>query len=172
MGTVLDQACVGAIAGLVATGPMTAFMKGVHATLPPDEQTPIPPREITERATAMAGVRQELSDGERLGLSVAAHFAFGATTGAVYGPLAHHFRLPPVAGGIAYGLGVWATSYLGWLPAAGLYRSPGREPAGRHFMIFGAHVVWGAVLGVLTDQLSGEDKESPAASPRRSNVRR
>src|SRR5688572_23810450 len=102
MPSILEEAGVGAVAGLVATGPMTAFMKAVHVNLPPDEQSPVPPREITERATAMAGVRHDLSDEQRLGLSVAAHVAFGAATGALYGPLARGFRLPPVASGIAF----------------------------------------------------------------------
>ena len=168
MQSILDQAGAGAVAGLLATGPMTAFMKAVHVNLPADERSPVPPREITERATEMAGVRQDLSDNERFALSVAGHFAFGATTGAVYGPLARHFQLPPVAGGIAYGLAVWASSYLGWLPATGLYRSPGREPKRRHAMMIGAHVVWGAVLGVLTEQLLGNSAgDRPARRERR-----
>jgi len=167
MQSILEQAGAGAVAGCLATGPITAFMKAVHVNLPPDLRSPIPPREITERATQMAGVRQDLSDGQRLGLSIAAHWAFGAATGAMYAPLARHFHLPPLAGGIVFGLGVWASSYLGWLPAAGLYRSPSREPAGRHAMMVGAHVVWGAVLGILTEHLLEDDADDEPGRPGR-----
>ena len=97
-------------------------------------------------------------------------------TGAAYAPLAQHFRLPPVAGGIAYGLGVWASSYLGWLPATGLYRSPGREPKRRHAMMIGAHAVWGAVLGVLTDLMlddaAQEHSRAQSVAPRKNGLSR
>ena len=128
---------------------MTWFMKAVHAVLPPREQDPLPPRQITERVTEEVAVKEQLSEEERRRLSVAAHYAFGATAGALYAPLARTLRLPAVLGGVTYGLGVWASSYLGWLPKAGLYRRPQHEPAGRQAMMIGAHVVWGAALGML-----------------------
>jgi uncharacterized membrane protein YagU involved in acid resistance len=156
MPSTLQQACQGALAGFAATGPMTAFMAGVHASLPRHEQSGLPPREITERVTAKAGVHQELSEGEHQGLTAVAHFTFGSSVGALYGPLAHHFRPSPILGGVAYGLAVWAIHYLGLLPAAGLYRSPTREPARRHGMMIGAHVVWGAVLGLIVDSFLDE----------------
>ena len=71
-----------------------------------------------------------MDEEHRQGLAAAAHFAFGGTAGAVYGLLAPHLPLHPVLNGVAFGLGVWASSYLGWLPATGLYRSALDEPAG------------------------------------------
>jgi len=52
---------------------------------------------------------------------------------------------------VGYGLVVWAGSYLGLLPAVGLHRPATREPAGRNGMMIGAHVVFGAVLGLLAE---------------------
>lgn len=157
MSRFVDDLCTGAVAGFTATTPMTLAMDLLHTTLPRDEQDPLPPRHVTERATAKAGVRPALSDDQRHDLTMLAHFGFGTTAGALYGPLARRLNLPPVAGGIAYGLGVWACSYLGWLPAVGLYRPPHREPAGRHAVTIAGHVVWGASLGLMTALLNQND---------------
>jgi hypothetical protein len=62
-------------------------------------------------------------------------------------------------------MGVWASSYLGWLPAAGLHPPAQREAAGRTAMTVGAHVVWGAVLGLLTDQLAGRPDSRDGRRP-------
>jgi uncharacterized membrane protein YagU involved in acid resistance len=163
MASILQQACEGALAGFAATGPMSVFMAAAHEALPARQQTGLPPRQITDRALAKADLHDDVSETERQGITAAAHFAYGSATGAVYGLLAHALRPPPVLGGVAYGLAVWAGSYLGLLPATGLYRSATREPAGRNLMMIGAHVVWGAVLGLLADGLLENDSESPAS---------
>ena len=155
MASAIRDGCAGAAAGLVATAPMTAVMDGIRRVLPWHEQDPIPPRQITARAADAAGVGHVLTEGEKDAAAAAAHFAFGASAGAVYGLLAPHLPVGPVAGGVGYGLAVWAGSYLGWLPATGLYKQPEHEPAGRHASIVLSHVVWGATLGLLHAALAG-----------------
>lgn len=76
--------------------------------------------------------------------------AKGALTGvgAAYG-VAAALR-PALAGpatGVAAGLAVWAGSYLGWLPAAGLHPSPGRDRPGRPAAMVASHAAFGAALG-------------------------
>src|SRR5688500_8224890 len=134
---------------------MTAAMEGLRRVLPRGEQDPIPPRQITERAAAAAGVAGEMTDGQKDAATAVAHLAFGAGTGALYGLLAPLLPGGPVARGVGYGLTVWAGSYLGWLPAAGLYKRPEDEPAGRHAKMVLSHVVWGACLGLLHHQFAG-----------------
>ena len=144
--------CAGSVAGFAATGPMTLLMEALHVGLPREERDPQPPRQIVDRAAHAAGA-DDLSEGERQGLALVSHFGYGASAGALYGALAPSLPLPPVAGGVAYGLAVWAAGYLGWLPAAGLYRSALREPARRNALLIAAHVLWGASLGLATDEL-------------------
>ena len=155
------DAAAGALAGLVATGPMTAVMELLHRALPPAERRPLPPRRVTMRAADAAGVGEELSEEQRVGATTAAHLAFGTAAGAVYGGLvARHLPLGPAANGVAYGLAVWASHYLGILPALDLYPPPSREPAGRTAANVAAHVAWGLVLGLVTDQLVGSDSRA------------
>lgn len=144
----------GLISGLCATAPMTLAMIAVHRMLPPDEQYALPPYKVTMEAGEKAGVEDALDDEEaRIGATLISHFAFGAGAGAFYPLFRTVAPLDAMPSGVAHGLVVWGANYLGLLPAAGLYRSPQREPLGRHAMMIAAHVVWGAALGLLYKNL-------------------
>jgi hypothetical protein len=167
MPDLLTRAAAGAAAGFAATGPMTLVMAGVREALPEDEQHSLPPRIVTERAAQAGGVAHRLDEPEKKAATTATHFGFGAAAGAVYGAVAPDLPFDPVLNGVAWGVGVWASSYLGWLPAAGLHPPAHRESAGRNAMNIGAHVVWGAILGLLTDQLAGGKPSSDGRQVRR-----
>jgi len=143
----------GAVAGLVATAPMTASMTVMHQLLPEQEQYPLPPSEITAELTEEAGVASQLNETEHFELTMVNHFAYGAATGALYGPLAQSLPFHPALRGIGYGLVVWTVSYLGLLPALGILRPATEHPARRNILMILAHVVWGSVVGVLVDAL-------------------
>ena len=149
---------LGALAGLAATGPMSVVMKLMHEQLPAHEQYPLPPRAVTMEVAERAGVREELDEGEREAATWASHFGYGAACGALYGALAANRRVPHVAAGVGFGLAVWAGSYLGWLPAAGILRPATEHPPRRTALMIAAHVVWGATTGLVVNALSEEDK--------------
>lgn len=48
-----------------------------------------------------------------------------------------------------FGLTVWAASYGGWLPIAGVLPPAHRDKPGRAFSIIAAHIVYGVTLGLL-----------------------
>jgi len=153
----------GAIAGLVATAPMTWAMNRMHRRLPERDRYPLPPRLITERVASAAGVADAMTERQHEAAALASHYAYGAAVGAGCAPVMRVLGGPPVVAGIGYGLGVWAASYLGWIPAVGILRSATEHPAERVGMMLAAHVVWGGVTGYLTAQLSDWDTErSPA----------
>lgn len=139
----------GALAGMAATAPMTLAMKMMHRRLPTHERYPLPPRLITEKATEEAGVAGHLNETELKRLTLVAHFSYGAAAGALYAPLAKRIGLPTVASGALYGLTIWAGSYLGLLPAAGILRPATEHPVRRTALMIAAHVVWGATAGAL-----------------------
>ena len=92
-----------------------------------------------------------------LGATIASHFAYGAVTGAIYAPLARSIPLSPALAGATYGLAVWAGSYLGWLPAAGILSPAYKHPARRTALMIAAHLVWGVTAGVLVNKFSDDD---------------
>jgi uncharacterized membrane protein YagU involved in acid resistance len=151
-----SQLFSGALAGCIATAPMTAAMEGMYRLLPRQEQYPLPPSEITAELTEQAGVRDDLNTDQHVGLTLVNHFAYGTAAGALYAPLAKYLPIPPAVKGIAFGLLVWTVSYLGWLPAMGIMRPATEHPQGRNVLMILAHVVWGLVTGVLTSRLARE----------------
>ena len=143
----------GALAGAIATAPMTAAMFVMHRLLPRRERYPLPPSEITAKVEEEVGLDEHVDERQHIVLTLLGHFGYGAAAGAVYAPLASRMPLPPVASGIAYALAVWTASYLGWLPAMGILRSATEHPPRRNALMIIAHVVWGSVAGILTGRL-------------------
>ncbi len=147
----------GALAGLAATAPMTLAMKLMHEQLPREEQYPLPPRQVTEGVAEKAGVNRHLDEESREAATWVSHFAYGTACGALYGALSGGRALGrPVLAGVGFGLAVWAGSYLGWLPAAGLISPATEHPARRNALMIAAHAVWGAGVGVALERLSDE----------------
>jgi uncharacterized membrane protein YagU involved in acid resistance len=143
----------GLTAGLAATVPMTAVMIGMHQQLPRRQRYPLPPRRITMRVLEKAGVKRYVDEPARFGLTMLAHFGYGASVGGIFGLLAPRDTSRSIAAGIGYGLLVWAGSYLGLLPSLGLHRPATREPSERNLLMIAAHIVWGAALGALAPRL-------------------
>jgi putative membrane protein len=152
----MDSRIAATIAGAAATAPMTAVMMALHQIMPGEPDTALPPRHITERAAKTAGAGEAMngmSEEGRQTTTLAAHFSYGAAAGVAYLPLAGKSGLPPAAEGALFGLAVWGGSYLGLMPAAGLYNAATEDPAPRNVLMIAAHLVWGASLGVIYDVL-------------------
>jgi hypothetical protein len=153
----MNRILLGALAGLAATVPMTLALKLMHEQLPREEQYPLPPRQVTEGLAEKAGVREHMDEEERVAATWVSHFAYGATCGALYGALSGE-RLDghPLAAGAGFGVAVWAGSYLGWLPAAGIISPATEHPARRNALMIAAHLVWGATAAAALAGLAGE----------------
>jgi uncharacterized membrane protein YagU involved in acid resistance len=153
-----------ATAGFIATAPMTAAMEIMHRFLPEHERYPLPPRQIVENAIekvdskTSADVTRAAGEEDRIDLSLAAHFAFGAMAGSAYGAIARTHPAHPALTGVGFGLLVWATQYLGVLPAAGLLSTATNHPGRRNALMIAAHVVWGATLGIIADKLTEDQR--------------
>jgi putative membrane protein len=158
----MDSKIAAVIAGAAATAPMSATMAALHNLLPGEPERPLPPREITENAAAAADMPQPGT-----GATLAAHFGYGAAAGAAYLPFAGKSGMHPAAEGALFGLAVWGGSYLGLMPATGLYRPATEEPAARNALMVTAHLVWGASLGLLFRQLTQDDGDQNDTMPRR-----
>jgi uncharacterized membrane protein YagU involved in acid resistance len=153
---------LGVIAGLAATTAMTSAMTHLARQLPPAERYPLPPREIVDGLDIETPV-------DRGTTTLAAHYAFGAVTGALYAVL---FRRSSLSGGAAYGAAVWAVGYLGLLPAAGLLSGATRHPIRRSLVMLLAHLVWGVTLAGGVKELEAAQKEVFASGPDRDRAPR
>ena len=145
----MNNMLAGAAAGAAATVPMTVFWESLHARLPGEPPRPLPPREVAEAVAVKAGISRELTETQVEALAMALHVGYGSATGALFGLVAPRRPLPAVAAGALFGFGVWAASYLGWMPAAGVRHSPRWDPPTRTRLILASHLVWGAATGLL-----------------------
>ena len=141
----MDALTRGAAAGTVATAAMSALMLAAGRVGLVGRQ---PPEAIVRRAGALTAAepRGRLADA----LAVVAHLGFGAGTGAAYALLPRPAH--PVLRGMAVGEAVYAVSYAGWVPALGALPHATRDRTTRQAVMVTAHLVYGAVLGVLDDR--------------------
>ena len=136
----------GGAAGTVGTVAMSALMlaagrAGLVGQQPPEAIT----RTAVERAT---GVEPRGATADAL--SSLSHVGFGVVSGVVYAGLPAGGPVPPAARGAAFGLLVWAVSYVGWVPRLlGALPSAERDRGDRVAVMVAAHVVYGTVLGTL-----------------------
>jgi len=146
----------GSVAGFTATFPMTGVMEVLHKWLPLEQQYPLPPSDITSTLADAAGL-EEVDEAAHTPLTYADHFGYGTATGAGYALIADQLPFPKPINGMLYGFGIWAGSYLGWLPALGIRHSSIKSPAERNALMIAAHLVWGATLSSLFHVLEEED---------------
>lgn len=139
-GSVIGSVARGGVNGLVATAAMSAFLLGAQRLGLLEKQ---PPRIIVE------SLAPDLTEEEERTTALGAHLGYGTAGGAAYGLLSRIVR-PGVASGTAFGLGVWAASYEGWLPWLGILPPAHRDRPRRRWTMLAAHVVYGAVLGAVT----------------------
>jgi hypothetical protein len=149
----------GCLAGLAASVPMTATMERLQRRLPQPDRFELPPAELTSEAGLPHGPAPTL----------VAHFLYGGLMGALFGL---QERRSAVAGA-SFGVGVWAASYLGWIPAAGLLAPATRHPLRRTALMLIAHVVWGASLAASLREIeraepafAGRDRPASARAAR------
>lgn len=147
----LLDAGVGAAVGAAATVPMTALMLLAQRSGLMGE---LSPRRITDDAVdavdeAVDEAELDPSEPARKGLTALTHLGFGALAGVPFA-VAHRWlpdsvRREPL--GVVYALGIWASAYLGWVPALGIMPSAERDRPDRPASMVAAHVVYGAALG-------------------------
>ena len=159
----------GAVAGALATVPMTLSMLWMYERLPRRERYPLPPREITEELAEEAHLASRLDDREMREATLAAHFGYGAGMGALYGAFARAVPGHPALKGTAFGVAVWTGSYLGLLPAAGILEPATKHPAHRNELMIAAHLVWGSSLGWIEERLRADARGArrPGGTPER-----
>ena len=150
----LHKLLSGAVAGFLATVPMSIAMVIGWRLLPKREKYHLPPRLITEEISERAGIEKRLDESELIGLTVLSHFGFGALAGALYALFSSRLRTHPSLKGALCGVAVWTGSYLGWVPAMDILPPATQHPWRRNLLMIIAHVIWGVTLGEVTRKLT------------------
>jgi putative membrane protein len=144
----------GAIAGFVATAPMSISMLIGWQLLPQHEKYHLPPRMITEEIAERADIEDRLGETDLVGLTIFSHFGYGALFGGVYALYGQKLPMHDSLKGALSGVALWVGSYLGWLPAMGILSPATRHPWRRNLLMIVAHVIWGVTLGEVTRKLT------------------
>lgn len=141
----------GGAAGVLATALMSLVMAAGKAVGLMHEA---PPKEITARSAEEAGVNPRQAPRSTFHMSwLAAHVGYGAACGAVYAVIRRLLPGSAPVSGLIFGLLVWATNYLGILPALGLYPDPEEDRSSRVAVMIAAHAVYGISLGEAEERL-------------------
>jgi uncharacterized membrane protein YagU involved in acid resistance len=119
------------------------------------ERYPLAPREIVESGLPVATTRS-LDEHGRQAATMAAHFGYGAATGALYALVALRSGLVT---GAAYGVLVWVVSYFGIMPGLRILRPAHGHPGRRNALMIAAHLVWGSTLARTLRDLEFAERE-------------
>jgi hypothetical protein len=164
----MPRVVAGLIGGAAGCAVMTLFMRRAHRELPPEDQHPLPPRHIAMRLADKSGLGRPSDEEDRKKLTLAAHYGYGTSLGAVYALMAPDTRWAPLIAGVPFGLAVWSGSYLGWLPATGLYPSATEESAPRNALMIAAHLIWAGTIATVVEMFRTDDGLTVDEAPRRS----
>ena len=146
--------------GVLATMVMSGWMLVGQVVSRHGEQ---PPKRLVRGLAGRAGLPTKRRGVGTVGATGAAHLGFGLGGGALYGAVVHRSSVPR---GVAFGIGVWAVSYAGWIPALRLMPPPHKDLRGRAWTILSAHAVYGAVLGAALASYDGAPSDSSSDLPR------
>ena len=108
------------------------------------------PIQVVDRMEEV-GLVEDLSPGGRRLLAVAAHFAYGAGTGAVFGLLRRERGTTGEEAAVGSALGVlaWGAGWSSWLPLTGVHKAPWTQKTPKVLLPVIDHAVFGAAWGLL-----------------------
>jgi hypothetical protein len=148
---------IGAIAGLIATLPMTIVIlcgRRLHMLRTP------PPKQITKAVVKRVGNKANPSLGaSEVGWPIA-HFGYGAACGAIYSLVRPALPGPQAVKGLLFGGAVWGVSYIGYIPALDLYPWPKDDSRTRTAVMIAAHAVFGVNTAQFERLFSGLNEAS------------
>jgi uncharacterized membrane protein YagU involved in acid resistance len=152
-------ASAGALGGLAGGTAMTVLMTQVAPRVLPRDLLPDTPapQKVVQWAQDEVGDPQALTGRSKDVTALATHLAYSAGSGGMYGlvrPALPPLRaLPTPAAGALFGLGVWAASFQGLLPALGVMPRTTQHPPKRWPAPMMGHAVFGAVTALVASRL-------------------
>lgn len=105
--------------------------------------------ERTANIIAAKVFHYELTKSEKYVGGEIAHYAFGATTGAIYGVASEVLPEVAVGAGLPFGAAVWLVADEIVVPALGLSKSASHYPVSKHAYALASHLVYGATTDLF-----------------------
>jgi hypothetical protein len=143
----------GIAAGIAGTAAMTSYQLAVARAQGKPLATPVPhrwadapaPAQLAKKAADWVGQGRHLTRDDVPMLTNAMHWLYGVSWGALYGVVAGAAEPDPVAGGLAFGTGVWGAAYAELVPL-GIYKAPWRYSAEELALDWSYHAVYGLAV--------------------------
>jgi hypothetical protein len=164
VGNVLKGAAAGLVGGLIASWTMNQFQvvwsKATEALAESNgvataeasnsqqlstENAPVEDNATVKAARAISeGVfGRELKENEKEFAGSAVHYAFGSSTGALYGAVAELAPEVTVGAGVPFGAAFWLAADETAVPLLGLAKGPTEYPVSTHAYALASHLVYG-----------------------------
>jgi hypothetical protein len=145
-----ERASNGVLAGLAATVALSGLRQAWSKMGLVFDTAPI---QVVARLEEVAG---DLSPTGRRLLTIFAHFAYGAGTGAAFGLLRREKGGPAEEAAVGSALGVlaWGAGWSSWLPLTGVHQAPWTQKTPRVLLPVLDHAVFGAAWGLVNLALS------------------
>ena len=105
--------------------------------------------ERTANIVAAKLLDRRLSEDEKHVAGAVAHYAFGASAGAVYGVSAEVVSEITAGAGLPFGAAVWLMADEGVVPAFGLSKLPTDYPLSKHAYALASHLVYGLTTDLV-----------------------
>jgi uncharacterized membrane protein YagU involved in acid resistance len=156
MSKAMDAAVRGALGG-VAGGLAMYGMKQTVApkVLPKDmRREGFAPKKAVEWAEETAGHPDVLTEDQEMKAAMAAHLAYSAGFGALYGLVRRRADgVPAPLAGALFGLAVWKVSFDGWMPALGIMEATTEMPMKKWPPDIMGHAIYGAATALAYEAL-------------------
>jgi uncharacterized membrane protein YagU involved in acid resistance len=144
----------GILAGFVGTGVMTGVQLAVRWARDQPLGTPVPrtwadapaPAQAAKKAADAVGEGRRITKKDVPLVTNVLHWAYGISWGVAYAAAARAVAPSPVAGGAAFGTGVWLAAYAELVPL-GIYEAPWKYPPQEVALDLGYHLAYGIAVG-------------------------
>ena len=156
MTNALDAAVRGAVGGVAGGLAMYGMKQKVAPKLLPEEmrREGFAPEKAVEWAEEKAGHPEGLTEDQEQKAAMAAHLAYSAGFGALYGLARRKVDgLPAPLAGALFGLAVWGLSFEGGMPALGIMKAPTDLPMEKRPPDVMGHVIYGAATALVYEAL-------------------
>jgi uncharacterized membrane protein YagU involved in acid resistance len=152
MNAALRGALGGAAGGLAMYG---MKQKVAPRVIPKDmRREGFAPKEAVEWTEEKAGRPDALTEDQEMKAGMAAHLAYSAGLGALYGLVRRKTDgVPAPLAGALFGLAVWAASFEGWMPALGMIEATTEMPMKKWPPDLMGHAIYGAATAVVYEAL-------------------